>query len=265
MAFKPCSECGKRLKVNAKSAPLPRCHACRKVAREAGESGRMPPGYISPSRRMECAGCGKTISRTRTSAAIPYCIGCRRAGKAPSSAQHGTDRRYKSGCRCDVCREGTNARRRDYRAKRSAEGRPLHTARRTVDRSCENCGDRFGARVDAVKAGRGRFCSVRCMDIEINGVDTGDPSFVRRDRFRPSAVLRLAVMERDGWVCQLCGEPVDVSAKPGDRQYPTLDHVKPRSRGGADTLENLQCAHRGCNSKKGAGYGDSLGDVAVAA
>ena len=103
------------------------------------------------------------------------------------------------------------------------------------------------------------------MDITVNGVDTSSPDYVGRDRFRPSAVLRLSVYERDGWTCQLCSEPVDVGADPLSDWYPSLDHVVPRSRGGSDEFENLQCAHRICNSKKGARYDNSDRDVDVAA
>lgn len=56
---------------------------------------------------------------------------------------------------------------------------------------------------------------------------------------------RKAVIERDGYVCGLCGgevEPSDVH----------IDHIVPRSRGGPDAIENLQVAHSRCNIRKGA-------------
>jgi hypothetical protein len=56
--------------------------------------------------------------------------------------------------------------------------------------------------------------------------------------------LRRAVIERDGLMCQLCGDPVaedDVH----------IDHRYPRSRGGSDSLENLQVTHSACNLAKG--------------
>jgi 5-methylcytosine-specific restriction endonuclease McrA len=55
---------------------------------------------------------------------------------------------------------------------------------------------------------------------------------------------RRNVLARDGHVCQYCG-----------RHFPThllsLDHVVPRSRGGATTWENVVCACMACNVKKG--------------
>lgn len=65
---------------------------------------------------------------------------------------------------------------------------------------------------------------------------------------------RMAIYERDGWVCQLCGDPVDPELKGNDRWAATLDHVVPRSMTlfPDDSPENLRLAHRSCNSKRGA-------------
>ena len=55
---------------------------------------------------------------------------------------------------------------------------------------------------------------------------------------------RRNVLARDGHQCQYCG-----------RHFPlhqlSLDHVVPRSRGGATTWENIVCACVSCNVKKG--------------
>jgi 5-methylcytosine-specific restriction endonuclease McrA len=55
---------------------------------------------------------------------------------------------------------------------------------------------------------------------------------------------RAAVMLRDAFACQYCGE------QPG-RHYLTVDHVVPRSRGGKHNWENLVTACTRCNQKKG--------------
>lgn len=54
--------------------------------------------------------------------------------------------------------------------------------------------------------------------------------------------VRMAVYERDGWVCVDCEatEPL------------TLDHVIPWSLGGGDGIDNLQTLCRPCNLRKGA-------------
>jgi 5-methylcytosine-specific restriction endonuclease McrA len=55
---------------------------------------------------------------------------------------------------------------------------------------------------------------------------------------------RAAVMLRDAYTCQYCGD------SPG-RQNLTVDHVIPRSRGGRHGWENLATACKRCNQKKG--------------
>jgi hypothetical protein len=67
------------------------------------------------------------------------------------------------------------------------------------------------------------------------------------DKRRPalSPALRQFVIERDGYVCGLCGgevEPSDVH----------IDHIHPYSKGGQDVAGNLQVAHSLCNIRKGA-------------
>jgi 5-methylcytosine-specific restriction endonuclease McrA len=54
---------------------------------------------------------------------------------------------------------------------------------------------------------------------------------------------RRNIFLRDDYTCQYCG------IKNPDKL--TLDHVKPKWRGGKDTWENLVCACFKCNSKKG--------------
>jgi hypothetical protein len=65
--------------------------------------------------------------------------------------------------------------------------------------------------------------------------------FVKRKRiFLPK---RRNVFLRDSYTCQYCGcENLGLL---------TLDHVLPQSRGGKNTWENLVCACRDCNLKKG--------------
>ena len=62
-----------------------------------------------------------------------------------------------------------------------------------------------------------------------------------------------ALIERDNGVCQICGRPVDINdVKDGHirKNYPTIDHIIPLSKGGPHTWNNVQLAHMGCNSGK---------------
>ncbi|MBI2237785.1 MAG: HNH endonuclease [Actinobacteria bacterium] len=63
--------------------------------------------------------------------------------------------------------------------------------------------------------------------------------FVKVPYRAQAALTRRAVFARDDWRCQYCGESAE-----------NLDHVVPRSRGGAHTWDNVVAACRRCNSRK---------------
>src|SRR5438552_4509106 len=60
---------------------------------------------------------------------------------------------------------------------------------------------------------------------------------------RGVAFTRRNVYRRDGFTCQYCAR------RPGLSDL-TIDHVVPRSRGGASSWENCVTACRGCNARK---------------
>lgn len=67
-----------------------------------------------------------------------------------------------------------------------------------------------------------------------------------------SRKVRLSVYERDGWTCQLCGDPVDPNLHPNHRFGATLDHIVCQSWTNTPdhSPENLRLSHRSCNSKR---------------
>lgn len=79
--------------------------------------------------------------------------------------------------------------------------------------------------------------------------------FRRKAEERPSAAARgyctaawqrtrLAVIARDGGICQLCGKLVD-----GKDRDAHIDHIVPKPIGD-DSLDNLRLVHRSCHSKR---------------
>lgn len=61
-------------------------------------------------------------------------------------------------------------------------------------------------------------------------------------------VVRLQVLARDGYRCQLRWDGCKVVAD-------AVDHIVPRGRGGTDELDNLRAACTWCNSRRGQGRG----------
>lgn len=63
---------------------------------------------------------------------------------------------------------------------------------------------------------------------------------IPRDTHRRK-ITRRAVFARDDWTCQYCGS----------RSNLTVDHVVPRSKGGASSWENIVASCAPCNRRKG--------------
>jgi 5-methylcytosine-specific restriction endonuclease McrA len=63
--------------------------------------------------------------------------------------------------------------------------------------------------------------------------------FVKIPHRSHAPLTRRAVFARDEWACQYCGASAE-----------NLDHVVPRSRGGAHSWDNVVAACRRCNSRK---------------
>jgi len=64
----------------------------------------------------------------------------------------------------------------------------------------------------------------------------------RSSAHRLDPELRRKVLDRDRHKCRYCGSTYNLH----------VDHVKPRSRGGKDTMSNLVTACASCNLSKGA-------------
>lgn len=58
---------------------------------------------------------------------------------------------------------------------------------------------------------------------------------------------RLRLWERQNRICPWCGEPITGVQF---RQDATVDHWRPRSHGGPDSMLNLRLLHRRCNQQK---------------
>jgi len=77
---------------------------------------------------------------------------------------------------------------------------------------------------------------------------------------------RQHIFDRDGYNCYLCNTPVDLKAnhiqgQPGWELYPHIEHVKPLSKGGDDTLANVKIAHAICNIRKGSQFDEATATV----
>lgn len=73
----------------------------------------------------------------------------------------------------------------------------------------------------------------------------------------PDTPLFRALWAEQEGRCALCGEAMPASraavahATLWKRLRPTVDHIRPRAKGGGDERSNLQLAHAACNRRKG--------------
>lgn len=66
-------------------------------------------------------------------------------------------------------------------------------------------------------------------------------------------ISRKKVLQRDRWLCGICGKPIDRDATAPEPLSASVDHVIALASGGSHTYENVQAAHFECNWKKGDG------------
>lgn len=114
-----------------------------------------------------------------------------------------------------------------------------------ISGACAHCRDQFTTK--ARSHDMPRYCSDRCANRAAGA---------RRWQCERRAVIkrysRVEIFERDGWRCHLCQRPVDRTATVPALLAPTIDHLLPLSKGGADAPDNVATAHFQCNSIKGA-------------
>lgn len=138
------------------------------------------------------------------------------------------------------------------RAKKIAEEKRLKEANRKywqeyeAEHECAICGCVFVAHYPLAK-----YCSKKCSRKVTRIRKRYEGITIDKD----ITVQKLA--KRDHDKCQLCGLPVDWNDKHktdkavicGD-MYPSIDHIIPISSGGLHAWNNVQLAHRICNTRK---------------
>lgn len=259
------------LKSGALKPRMGMCEDCG-VEYEGPKAGPLP-GQCDPCRtgRTDCIACGTYIGLTPRSSGYgmsPAPLYCSETCKPRCSV---------SDCEKPVRKRGWCVNHYSTWYNHGDPNAELSVTWATEWR-CKTCGntDRSTWTRDART-----FCSDACrvtwkryggdvpaaFDCIICGVEVAyfDPTTRRRLRLDAAycskcvrAARKYVTAERvaaeDGTDCKLCGLPVDLSVASPSRLAASVDHIVPRALGGGDERENLQLAHRGCNSSKGHRY-----------
>lgn len=182
--------------------------------------------------RWERSGDPKARLRGEVRNGRRICPGCK---EDKQLSEYGRSRRY-----CKPCE-----------AAKTAAYRKTHPYVPAADSpaECDCCGQAFLA-----NKRRWRYCSRDCFLAYKNRANWKHYQ-ARRARLREAHVEtfdRTEIFDRDGWVCQICREPIDPGARFPDPKSVSLDHIIPIARGGKHERTNAQTACLGCNVRKGA-------------
>lgn len=199
--------------------------------------------YVVPSRRSRCSECGRVMQRDlrKTHARAQVCRRCKpvlpgvtsRPATCAYCREEFTSRRTRSGdsVRWTECCSRWCARRRELEAgvhPLAVDAEPIPLEERVEARKFAqslSVRDKHRLRVNRRR--------VALLDIE-------------REPY-----TRTEIAKRDGYQCQLCGQPVDMAVAYPDARSASIDHVVPISKGGDDTRKNVRLAHLGCNHARG--------------
>ena len=115
-----------------------------------------------------------------------------------------------------------------------------------LNKVCIECGTEFKA--NTLKR---IYCSDQCRNKRQYRIH----ELKRNKRLKQNGKIDYSItltklIKRDKGKCAICGKRVDIKADPNSDMYPSIDHVFPVSKGGTHTWDNVQLAHRGCNSDK---------------
>lgn len=150
-----------------------------------------------------------------------------------NSAKHGTRTMYvHHGCRCEAC---CRAEHEQYLKRKDAQKR-----RRVYSK--------WGDTERAHATEQSRKYNIK-RTIAINS----------RPKAHGGHIRWMEIAEKYEMKCAICGGKVNPNDKWVNetgcmcfgREYPTVDHIIPLDKGGTDTFDNVQLAHKRCNSKKG--------------
>lgn len=111
------------------------------------------------------------------------------------------------------------------------------------EKRCKECGKWFLP----VDAGRRFYCSETCAKKADNRQHDNRLS---RNGEPDLTVTLTKLYFRDKGICQICGKHIDFDCDSNSNDYPTVDHIKPLSKGGLHIWSNVQLACRICNSLK---------------
>lgn len=157
-----------------------------------------------------------------------------------------------------------------------------HLKKITAPHTCKRCGHIYTVAEYMISIGtryerNSGYCSRKCRDKAKAERDKknrkkykSEGKSYRSKHYTRAKKLGLPVEEgvtlkkliaRDGLTCKICGKPCIYNGDYRSDSYPSIDHIKPIHKGGGHTWDNVQVAHRICNSVKSDRIGTEWGNA----
>lgn len=294
MAKRTCRNCGVVMPDVLRGRPSPVCPSCHPIPPRSCACGNVYHSRRStcercyylknrdkrlaqikahqrkrkPATELHCAECGEAFIKPARLGWFRYCsTGCQRVAQNRSAKIR---KAWTGRCeRCDAEFVSYQSGRKQRFCSRSCalaaipRGNREKKARFTTLnwRECKHCDAWFISRRGSL------YCGDECRRVHNidkalgayrlattpqGGLDIpGGTGYFRR------VVSYLA--HRDGERCAICHKHIDTTLPSGPRGNPlgpSIDHIIPRSEGGADTLANVRLTHWTCNRRRGNRGGD---------
>lgn len=198
---------------------------------------------------VKCSKCGEITQKRYKYFVDPGGVGCDNCRRIEREDRENEKQRIKEERR--ISREKAREERKQIIEKekiKKTEER-IRNGRQMVFGSCPICGSLF--------YGNKKYCSKHCRIKQ----ERRNRETTRRIRTSEGLIDKDITLEklyiRDGGVCYLCGRSCDWGdfTIKGENfivgtTYPSIDHVKPLSKGGRHSWDNVKLAHFVCNSLK---------------
>jgi 5-methylcytosine-specific restriction endonuclease McrA len=173
-------------------------------------------------------------------------------------------------CRSDRLKEEQERKQAEKKAERERDAR-IKAEQRAIKQAdlisrqleerlaihvCKNCGTEYC--IETTGYNSKQYCSEKCMKRWVMRIKNDRRIRRMKTRQHDTDITLELLFKKDDGVCYLCGKQCDWNDVDADGNaqgnYPSIDHVRPLSKGGTHTWNNVRLACRSCNNAKGSRF-----------
>lgn len=204
--------------------------------------------YVNTDIEVECDCCGESMIVNRIKSKRPgmlRCNDCIELDKLNRLIGMSSNIYYQQCNHCD--KQWITKRNRIYKyCSEQCRRRDTHVPNEYI-KECAECNNTFNTSRKNVK-----YCSIECYKRYGYRVK----EYKRRTSMIENGNVNWNIsidrlLKRDGDNCYICNKIMNKDLHYNEDDYPNIEHIKPLSKGGTHTWDNVKLAHRKCNLEKG--------------